>query len=224
MKGGGSMKRRIKLLDHFNWRALLVRFLVNAVALAFTALIVPKITFLGSLGHKFWSVLIVAVGIGLLNALVKPVIQFLMLPFIFASYGLVIVLINTVILYLANFVFPNRFHVSNFGWALLAGAVFGILASLAENLFGLSPPVLEGDVIGREVAQAESAKDFGVRLLTSVTPAGAMPLTVAPTASGEPVQAQPGTVLPETPPSQSAQPADALPPDFDRASSEGREQ
>jgi putative membrane protein len=219
------MKRRFRLSEHFNWRALLVRFLVNAVALALTALIVPKITFLGTFGHKFWSVLIVAVGMGLLNALVKPVIQFLMLPFIFASYGLVIVLINTLILYLADILFPNRFHVSQFGWALLAGAVFGIISSLAENLFGLSPPVLEGDVIGREVARAESAKDLRVRLLTSVTPGGALPLTIpSDLLPEEPVPAQADAELLETPLSPSAQSAAVAPPELDGASSEGREQ
>jgi putative membrane protein len=218
------MRRQIPLLQHFNWRALLARLLVNAVALAFTALVVPNIYFIGSVGHKFWSLLIVALGIGLINAFIKPLVQVVMLPFIFVSYGLVVVLINSLMLGLADLFFPNRFHVSTIVWALVGGAVFGIVSSLLENLLGLSPPVLEGDPLGRAIDEARAAGGTSARFLAAVTPAGALPARMQPGGAGtldevpsEFAEAEPGEV---TAPPSVAESAPAEPPPVEPTSAE----
>ena len=52
-----------------------------------------------------------ALGLGVLNAFVKPVLQVLTLRFIFASYGLIV--IRQAILYLLAFFFPARFAVDH---------------------------------------------------------------------------------------------------------------
>ncbi|MEJ2711437.1 MAG: phage holin family protein [Anaerolineales bacterium] len=83
----------------FNWRFLLVRILVNALALAITSAILPKIYFVDtSIGN--W--LLMAFMLGVLNALLKPVLQFLTLQFIFVTYGLVVVLVNALLLWLLS--------------------------------------------------------------------------------------------------------------------------
>ena len=71
---------------------VLVRILINAIALVVIALVIPRIRFVDP---SLLSILFMAVMLGVLNALVKPFLQFLLLQFIFASYGLVIVLVNT---------------------------------------------------------------------------------------------------------------------------------
>ena len=64
----------------------------------------------------------------MLNAFVKPVLQVLTLRFIFASYGLIVILINTLILYLLAFFFPARFAVDHLIWAFVGGALIGASA------------------------------------------------------------------------------------------------
>ncbi|HSR35214.1 MAG TPA: phage holin family protein, partial [Anaerolineae bacterium] len=86
-----------RFLKQFNWRFLLVRIVVNALALAITAAVTPKIYFVDK---TVLSWLLMAVMLGILNALLKPVLQFLTLQFLFVTYGLVIVLVNTLILLL----------------------------------------------------------------------------------------------------------------------------
>lgn len=81
---------------HFAWRPLLLRFLVNAVSLALTAIIVPHIYFAGNYRILTW--LLVSAAFGLLNAFIKPLVQVVMLPFMFVSYGLVVILINAIML------------------------------------------------------------------------------------------------------------------------------
>jgi len=132
--------KRIPLLRHFNWRALLMRFLVNFFALLFTVGIIPHVAFKGPNRPLTW--VIVAAGLGILNAFVKPILQLIMLRFIFVSYGLVVVLINSLMLWLLSVLFHNRFVVDKVFWALIAGAVLGILSNAFENLLGLAPPIL----------------------------------------------------------------------------------
>ena len=128
-----------RILKQFNWRFLLVRFLVNAVAVAITAAVTPKIYFVDK---SIWSWLLITVMLGVLNALLKPALQFLTLRFIFVTYGLVIVLVNTLILLLLSYLFPDRFAVDNLWWALLGGLVLGLLSSFLESLLGLTMPIV----------------------------------------------------------------------------------
>jgi putative membrane protein len=128
---------------HFAWRLLLLRFLVNAVSLALTAIIVPHIFFAGNYRILTW--LLVSAAFGLLNAFIKPLVQVVMLPFMFVSYGLVVVLINAIMLWILDIIFPTRFIVDHLLWALVGGLVFGLLSGFFENLLGLTPPIFEGE-------------------------------------------------------------------------------
>jgi putative membrane protein len=128
-----------RFFKQFNGRFLLVRIAVNALALAITAAITPKIYFVDkSVGN--W--LLMAVMLGVLNALLKPILQFLTLQFIFVTYGLVVVLVNALLLWLLSLLFPNRFAVDNLLWALLGGLVLGLISAFLESLLGLTMPIV----------------------------------------------------------------------------------
>ena len=141
---------------HLQWRfrlrPLLLRFVVSALALALTVIIVPKVYMAGD--YRILSWLLISAVFGLLIAFVKPLIQLLLLPFIFVSYGLVVVLINTCLLWVLDLVFPDRFQVGSLLWALVAGAVSGALIALFENVVGLSPPI-----VGAETPELEEEVD-----------------------------------------------------------------
>lgn len=141
-----------RFLQQFNWRFLLVRIVVNAFALAGTAAFLPKIYFVDK---TFSNWLLMALMLGILNALLKPVLQFLTLQFIFITYGLVVVLVNALLLWLLSFVFPERFAVDNLLWLLVGGLVLGLLSSFLESLLGLTLPILpdEQTELRRQIEQ-----------------------------------------------------------------------
>ena len=128
-----------RFFKQFNWRFLLVRIVVNALALAITAAITPKIYFVDK---SILNWLLMAIILGVLNALLKPILQFLTLQFLFVTYGLVIVVVNTLILMLLSFLFPDRFAVDNLLWALVGGLVLGLVSSFLESLMGLTMPIV----------------------------------------------------------------------------------
>ena len=126
-------------LRQFNWRFVLVRVVVNALALAATAAILPEIYFVD---RSVWNWLLMALMLGVLNALLKPILQFLTLQFIFVTYGLVIVAVNSLLLWLLSFLFPDRFAVDSILWLLVGGLVLGVVSSFLESLLGLTMPIV----------------------------------------------------------------------------------
>ena len=133
------MHRLAMWRKNFNWRMLLMRTVVNALALLVVLLVVPKIYLVD---RRLSSWILLAVVLGLLNAFVKPIIQFATLRFIFATYGVVVALINAIILVLLALLLPNRLAVDSLFWALVGGAVLGIVSAVLENLLGLTPPIV----------------------------------------------------------------------------------
>jgi putative membrane protein len=181
------------MLRQFNWRALLIRFLINALTLFAVVLLTPKVTFVD---RSLLNLLLLALGIGILNAVVKPIINFFTLPFIFATYGLVVVLVNSIILWLLALLFPDRFAVSSIFWALVAGALYGIISALLESLFGLNAPIIsdepgEAELRGRVETQSSGV----VRTLIATEEAAHQQLAELPSTEATSETSEPATNL-----------------------------
>lgn len=82
------------------------------------------------------TLLLVALVLALLNAVIKPILVLFTLPFVIFTFGLGILLINAVLLFLAGQLVPG-FLVPTFGTAFL-GALVISLVSLIVNM--LLPP------------------------------------------------------------------------------------
>src|SRR4051812_3771976 len=77
----------------------------------------------------FWTALLLAVVLAILNALLKPILIILTLPITILTLGLFLFVINAgIILLTASFV--KGFHVDGFGWALLFSLLLSILTSI----------------------------------------------------------------------------------------------
>lgn len=113
-------------------RILLV-WLLNAVALIAVAYLMPSITV-----ASFWSALIAALVLGLVNAVIRPVLILLTLPATVLTLGLFILVINGLLFWLVGSVLAG-FVVQGF-WAGFFGAILFSIASWV-----LSALVLKGD-------------------------------------------------------------------------------
>ena len=131
-------------IHQFHWKIILIRILVNGAAMTLTTLIIPDIYYATP---YFWNIFIISIGLGILNAIVKPTILLLTGQFIFATFGLLVILINTLILYLLEWIFPNILVVDSFFWALVTGVVLGLVSNALENLLGLTPPIVPDENI-----------------------------------------------------------------------------
>jgi putative membrane protein len=109
-------------------RGLLIRFVVTGIAVLVASEVVPGIS-LDSLSAGIAA----AVVLALLNALVRPVLYLLSLPFIIVTLGLFMVIVNALVLQLAAWLVKG-FHVDGF-WPAILGAVLISLVSMVLNLW-----------------------------------------------------------------------------------------
>jgi putative membrane protein len=124
----------------WNWKLALMRVLVNGASIAIIALLLPGVRIPTP---TILNLLILGVAIGVLNALIKPIISFLTLSFIFVTFGLVVIIINASMILILEFFFPTIFMVNNIWTALLAGLLLGLVGTLLESLMGLTPPIID---------------------------------------------------------------------------------
>ncbi|MFO7661473.1 MAG: phage holin family protein [Chloroflexota bacterium] len=131
----------------FNWRLMLVQIVANAMALGLTVLLLPGIYF-----HSERVVLaLLASGFifGLLNAFIRPILQFIMFRFLFITFGLVLIFINFIMLRLLARLTPGWFESDSILWTIAAAVLVGLLGVFFETLLGLRPPLRDDRPEGR---------------------------------------------------------------------------
>lgn len=106
----------------------LIRLIISAFALLLVAKLVPGITIDG-----LYPALIAALLLGLLNAVVRPILVILTLPITIVTLGIFIFIINaSLFLFVASFV--DGFSVANL-WVALIGSIFvSIISSITHKL------------------------------------------------------------------------------------------
>jgi putative membrane protein len=100
---------------------LIVRLLINMAAILLIAHFLPRVIWVDNL----WSAFIAAFILGIVNAIIRPILILLTLPLTLVTFGLFLLVINGLMLWLVA-ALVEGFHVNGF-W----GAVFGsILISI----------------------------------------------------------------------------------------------
>ncbi len=116
----------------------LIRFAVNAVAIALTVWLLPGITVAN---NDLWTYLLLALGLAVINALVRPVVLLFTGQLIIATMGLFIMVVNGLMLFLLTWLFPERIAVSGLIPILLGGVLMALIAMVLETLLGLAQPI-----------------------------------------------------------------------------------
>jgi putative membrane protein len=101
------------------------RILLTAAAVLILAYVLPGVAV-----ASFWSAIIVAIVLGLLRLIVKPVLVVLTFPITVITLGLFLLVINAFIIIMADY-FIDGFTVKNFWWAL----IFSLLLSFLQSVF-----------------------------------------------------------------------------------------
>jgi putative membrane protein len=107
---------------------MILRFLINAIAIAVAARYVPGLLLSGP-----GAALMAAAILGLVNVLVRPVLLLLTLPFTLLTLGLFIFVVNAVCLMLTAAIVPG-FEVTGFKGAFLGALIISLVSWLLEAL------------------------------------------------------------------------------------------
>lgn len=110
--------------------SLIIRLVLSAVGVLIAAYVLPGVNVDG-----FFAAIVVSVILGILNWTVKPLLILFTLPLTFLTLGLFLLVINALIILLADSIVPG-FQVEGFWWALLFSLVLTVLNSFFQDISG----------------------------------------------------------------------------------------
>jgi putative membrane protein len=116
----------------------LIRWGITAAAVAVAAWIVPGISV--DEPHRVWTVILVALVLGLVNAFIRPLLSVLSCGLIVLTLGLFTLVINGLMLWLASAITVNwlglGFHVNGFWNAVLGALIISVISLLVSTFVG----------------------------------------------------------------------------------------
>ena len=108
---------------------IFLRWAISAVSVVVAAFIVPGVRIANT-----WSALIAALVIGLVNALVRPILLLLTLPINLLTLGLFTFVINALMFWLASSIVKG-FDVANFKAAFFGALVYWLVSWVVNGMF-----------------------------------------------------------------------------------------
>lgn len=110
--------------------ALLIRWVVYAVAFAVTAWLLDGMSVSGGFGTYLWLALL----FGIIDAVVGTILKLLTLPLMVITLGLFALVINAFLLQILDWI-SSHFTIDHFFWTAIWGAVILAIVSVVLELF-----------------------------------------------------------------------------------------
>jgi len=107
---------------------LLIKLILNVVALLVVSYLVPGFTF-----DSLTSVIVAAIVIGIVNTFIKPVLQILFLPLSIVTLGITAFLINVFLLWGVS-IAVRGFHIAGFLTAVIGSIVLTFVSVFLNKL------------------------------------------------------------------------------------------
>jgi len=108
--------------------SLIIRWILNTLALFLVVTIVPGFS------YRDWLTLAIAAAVlGLLNAIIRPILFVLTLPLTVVTLGLFLLILNAIMLELTAWLVPG-FDIRGFGWAIVGALVLSIVSLVTSRI------------------------------------------------------------------------------------------
>jgi putative membrane protein len=113
-------------------QGFLIRLLITAFAMWLASVIVPGMSFSGG-----WTLLWAALLLGIVNALVRPLVVLLTLPLTVLTLGIFLLVVNAAMLGLVAALLDG-FQLAGFWSALFGSLLISIFSAVGSNFIGPS--------------------------------------------------------------------------------------
>ena len=100
---------------------VLLRWILNTFVLILVSLLTPGVSF-----ESFWSALITSIVLGLINAIIRPIMIILTLPINILTLGLFTLVINALMFWLASAIVKG-FVLTDFWSAFFAALIYWLI-------------------------------------------------------------------------------------------------
>ena len=112
-------------------KKFIASWLINTLAVAVVSNIIPGIHY-----NKLSDLLIASLLLGILNAVLKPILMLLALPLLVFTLGLFMFVINALILYFVGVLMRPHFYVDTFWSAFWGALVISVVSMVLNTLTG----------------------------------------------------------------------------------------
>jgi putative membrane protein len=134
-----------------NWKVLLMGLFINMVSITVAALLLPGIDIVE---RRLITFVLLGVTLGVLNTVIKPLLQLLTIRLLFITYGINIIIINTIMLLLLDWIFGDAFQVTGLLTAILGAILIWSLSTFLDYVLGVLPPLGYMQALREEEAEA----------------------------------------------------------------------
>ncbi|TGE71676.1 hypothetical protein C6P11_08385 [Weissella confusa] len=107
------------------------RLLINTIMLLALAGLFKQGLYISNL----FTAVLAALILGVLNALVKPVLQILALPFTVLTFGIFGLIVNGIVLWMASAIVGDGFRFVSFGWAVFIAIIMSLVNLIISSYF-----------------------------------------------------------------------------------------
>lgn len=107
---------------------IIINWVISSLAILSAAYLIPGIHI-----TDFFTAFVLAIVLGIINAVIKPFLIIFTLPINILSLGLFTLVINALLILLASKIVPG-FRVDSFWWALLFSIVLSVINSFLNNV------------------------------------------------------------------------------------------
>jgi putative membrane protein len=116
-------------------RKFIKSWAINTLAVLVAVYMVPGIHFKD---NSLWVPFVTSLVLGILNAVIRPILMLLALPLLIFTLGLFTLVINALLLYFVSFLLGNYFAVDSFGAAFLGALIISVVSLLLNLITGSS--------------------------------------------------------------------------------------
>ena len=109
--------------------SILLKWLLMTVAIMITAYVLPGVSV-----QTFGAALVTALVLGLINAVLRPILLVLTFPLTIITLGLFIFVLNGLLVLLAS-ALVSGFSVVNIWWAILFSMIFSVVSFVLQQIF-----------------------------------------------------------------------------------------
>lgn len=112
-----------------------MNFIINLLITAVAAFVLGTYVLDGVAIDGFGAAIIFALILGIVNAIVKPILTFLTIPITVMTLGIFLLVINALMILLVDYLYDG-IEVANFWWALGFSILLSLLSSILGSLVG----------------------------------------------------------------------------------------
>jgi len=104
------------------------KLIINSFALAVVGYLLPGVAF-----TDIFALIVTAIVLGIVNTLIRPVLQIIALPISIITFGIAALLINVSLLWFVAFVVPG-FSINSFQTAVLGSILLSLVSWFLHRL------------------------------------------------------------------------------------------